>query len=98
MHSHLLRQIIESCDRAILAKNFDSQIEHYSEDAAKLVKLGIITKGKDNIRKVFIVTSDYLQEQLIVKQGEMQIIEDGRNVPVIMEALLRFPLWIGSNG
>jgi len=91
MHSHPLRQIIESCDRAISAKDFDSLMEHYSEDAALVVKPGMIANGKDNIRKAFIAISDYFQDQLIVKQGEMQIIEGGGNALVIMETLLRFP-------
>ena len=35
--------------------------------------------------------SDYFQDQLIVEQGEMQVIEGGDNALVIMETVLRFP-------
>lgn len=91
MHSHPLRQIIESCDRAISAKDFDSLMEHYSEDAALVVKPGMIVKGKVNIRKAFVAISDYFQGQLIVEQGDMQVIEGGGNALVIMETVLRFP-------
>lgn len=91
MHSHPLRQIIESCDKAISERNFDSLMDHYSEDAALVVKPGMVVKGKENIRKAFIAISDYFQDQLIVKQGEMQVIEGGGNALVIMETLLRFP-------
>lgn len=91
MRSHPLRQIIESCDRAISAKDFDSLKEHYSEDAPLVVKPGMIVKGKDNIRKVFIVISDYFQDQLIVEQRDTQVIEGGGNALVIMETVLRFP-------
>ena len=91
MHSHPLRQIIESCDRAISAKDFDSLMEHYSEDAALVVKPGMIVKGKVNIRKAFAAISDYFQGQLIVEQGDMQVIEGGGNALVIMETVLRFP-------
>ena len=91
MHPHPLRQIIESCDRAISAKDFDSLMENYSEDAALVVKPGMIVKGKDNIRKAFIAISDYFQDQLIVEQGDMQVIEGGGNALVIMETVLRFP-------
>ncbi|SUW63183.1 Uncharacterised protein [Buttiauxella agrestis] len=96
MHTHPLRQIIESCDRAISAKDFDSLMENYSEDAALVVKPGMIVKGKDNIRKAFIAISDYFQDQLIVEQGDMQVIEGGGNALVIMETVLRFP--DGNNG
>lgn len=91
MNSHPIRQIIESCDRAISAKNFDSLMEYYAEDAALVVKPGMIAKGKDNIRKAFIAISDYFQGQLVVEQGEMQVIEGGGNALVIMETRLRFP-------
>ncbi|MCW2487821.1 nuclear transport factor 2 family protein [Candidatus Symbiopectobacterium sp. NZEC127] len=91
MHSHPLRHIIESCDVAISKRDFDSLMDHYSEDAALVVKPGMIVKGKENIRKAFIAISDYFQDQLVVKQGEMQVIEGGGNALVIMETLLRFP-------
>lgn len=91
MHSHPLRQIIESCDRSISAKDFDSLMENYAEDAALVVKPGLIVTGKENIRKAFIAISDYFQDQLIVEQGEMQVIEGGGNALVIMETVLRFP-------
>lgn len=91
MHSHPLRQIIESCDRAITAKDYDALMENYSEDAALVVKPGTIVKGKDNIRKAFIAISDYFQGQLRVEQGGMQVIEGGGNALVIMETVLRFP-------
>ncbi len=91
MSSHPIRQIIESCDKAITAKDFDALMEHYAEDAALVVKPGMIAKGKDNIRKAFIAISDYFQDQLVVEQGEMQVIEGAGNALVIMETVLRFP-------
>lgn len=91
MNSHPIRQIIESCDRAISEKNFDALMEYYAQDAALVVKPGMTVKGKENIRKAFIAISDYFQGQLVVEQGEMQVIEGGENALVIMETLLRFP-------
>ena len=91
MTPHPLRQISESCDRAITTKNYDALMEHYAEDAALVVKPGMTVKGKENIRNAFIAISDYFQDQLIVEQGEMQVIERGGNALVIMETVLRFP-------
>ncbi|MEG5548633.1 SgcJ/EcaC family oxidoreductase [Enterobacter wuhouensis] len=91
MHAHPLRQIIESCDRAISAKDFDALMDYYAEDAALVVKPGMVVKGKENIRKAFIAISDYFQDQLLVEQGEMQVIEGSDNALVIMETRLRFP-------
>lgn len=91
MTPHPLRQIIESCDHAITTKNYDALMEYYAEDAALVVKPGMTVKGKENIRSAFIAISDYFQDQLIVEQGEMQVIEGGGNALVIMETVLRFP-------
>lgn len=91
MHAHPLRQIVEACDRAITAKDYDALMENYSEDAALVVRPGMIVKGKDNIRNAFIAISDYFQDRLVVEQGEMQVVEGGGNALVIMETVLRFP-------
>lgn len=91
MHSHPIRQIIESCDRAISARDFDSLMEHYAPDAALVVKPGMIAKGKEDIRRAFIAISEYFQGRLIVEQGEMQVVEGGGNALVIMETQLRYP-------
>lgn len=91
MYEHPLRNIIKACDRAILAKDFDSLMEHYADDAALVVKPGMIVKGKDNIRSAFISISDYFQDQLVVKQGDIQIIEGGGDALVIMEPQLFYP-------
>ena len=91
MPSHPIRHIIESCDRAISAKDYDALMDHYAEDAALVIKPGMIATGKETIRNAFMAISDYFQGQLVVEQGEMQIIEGGGNALVIMETLLRFP-------
>jgi uncharacterized protein (TIGR02246 family) len=91
MQQHPLRQIIEACDRAISAKDFDALMDYYAEDAALVVKPGMIVKGKESIRKAFMAISDYFQDQLHVEQGVMQVIEGADNALVIMETVLHFP-------
>ena len=91
MNEHPLCQIIKSCDRAISAKDFDSLMEYYAEDAALVVKPGMIVKGKNNIRNAFVSIADYFQDQLIVKQGDIQVIEGGGDALVIMETRLDIP-------
>nr|WP_159464809.1 SgcJ/EcaC family oxidoreductase [Scandinavium goeteborgense] len=91
MTSHPLRQIIEACDKAISAKDYDALMAYYAEDAALVVKPGMTVQGKDNIRKAFMAISDYFQGQLVVEQGEFQVIEGAGNALVIMETRLRFP-------
>ncbi|MCS2162232.1 SgcJ/EcaC family oxidoreductase [Scandinavium sp. H11S7] len=91
MTSHPLRQVIEACDKAISAKDYDALMVHYAEDAALVVKPGMTVQGKEAIRKAFIAIADYFQGQLVVEQGEMQVIEGAGNALVIMETRLRFP-------
>lgn len=91
MSTHPLRQIIEACDKAITAKDYDTLLTYYAEDAALVIKPGMIARGKENIRKAFIAIADYFQETLVVEQGEMQVIEGAGNALVIMETLLRYP-------
>ena len=79
MSTHALRQIIEACDKAITARDFDLLMTYYAEDAALVVKPGLIATGKENIRKAFVAISDYFQGQLVVEQGEMQVIEGAGN-------------------
>lgn len=91
MTSHPLRQIIEACDKAISAKDYDALMAYYAEDAALVVKPGMTVQGKEAIRKAFIAIADYFQDQLVVEQGDMQVIEGAGNALVIMETKLRFP-------
>ncbi|WP_145534460.1 YybH family protein [Yersinia alsatica] len=91
MNSHPIRQVIEACDRAITARDFDALMKHYAVDAALVIKPGMIARGAEDIRRAFIAISDYFQNQLVVEQGEMQVIEGADDALVIMETVLRFP-------
>ena len=91
MSTHPIRQVIEACDKAITARDFDLLMTYYAEDAALVVKPGMVATGKDNIRKAFVAISDYFQGQLVVEQGEMQVIEGAGDAMVIMETVLHYP-------
>ena len=86
-----LKAVIEACDRAISQEDYDTLMAYYAEDAALVVKPGMVVRGKENIRKAFIAISDYFQGQLVVEQGEMQVIEGAGNALVIMETVLHYP-------
>ncbi|MCS6037177.1 DUF4440 domain-containing protein [Klebsiella pneumoniae subsp. pneumoniae] len=64
-------------------------MSYYAEDAALVVKPGMVVRGKENIRKAFIAIADYFQHRLVVTQGKCEVIEGGGNALVIME-----PGWI----
>lgn len=96
MKPHPIREIIEACDKAISERNFDALMSYYAEDAALVIKPGMVARGKDDIRKAFVAIADYFKNQLIVEQGNMQVIEGGGDALVIMETVLRYPDEQGS--
>ncbi|MFJ5436684.1 YybH family protein [Pectobacterium brasiliense] len=96
MKPHPIREIIEACDKAISERNFDALMNYYAEDAALVIKPGMVARGKDDIRKAFVAIADYFKNQLVVEQGNMQVIEGGGDALVIMETVLHYPDEQGS--
>ncbi|MBT9184638.1 SgcJ/EcaC family oxidoreductase [Pectobacterium punjabense] len=91
MKPYPIREIIEACDKAISERNFDALMNYYAEDAALVIKPGMVARGKSDIRKAFIAIADYFKNQLVVEQGNMQVIEGGGDALVIMETVLHYP-------
>ena len=91
MNAHPLRDIIEACDRAITAADYDTLMTFYADDAALVVQPGQVVHGKDRIRKAFIAIAAHFQHKLKVTQGEMQVIEGADTALVIMETHLEVP-------
>ncbi|UYA59023.1 YybH [Pectobacterium sp. F1-1] len=91
MKPHPICEIIEACDKAISERNFDALMNYYAEDAALVIKPGMVARGKEEIRKAFVAIADYFKNQLIVEQGNMQVIEGGGDALVIMETVLHYP-------
>ncbi|MEQ9903499.1 YybH family protein [Pectobacterium aroidearum] len=96
MKPHPIREIIEACDKAISERDFDALMRYYAEDAALVIKPGMVARGKDDIRKAFVAIADYFKNQLVVEQGNMQVIEGGGDALVIMETVLYYPDEQGS--
>ncbi len=88
MEHHQIKQAIEAADKAITNENFDSLMEFYADDAALVIKPGMVVKGKEHIRKAFIAIAEHFGHKLFVKQGEMQVIQGANTALVIMETIL----------
>lgn len=91
MSPHPLRTLIETCDAAISRRDFDALMTFYAEDAALVVKPGMVVRGIPAIRRAFTAISDYFDGQLEVTQGAMEVIEGADNALVIMETRLNYP-------
>lgn len=70
-----LKAVIEACDRAISQEDYDTLMSYYAEDAALVVKPGMVVRGKENIRKAFIAIADYFQHRLVVTQGKWRLLK-----------------------
>ncbi len=70
-----LKAVIEACDRAISQEDYDTLMAYYAEDAALVVKPGMVVRGKENIRKAFIAIADYFQHRLVVTQGKWRLLK-----------------------
>lgn len=81
-------EAIKSADEAITSEDFDALMDFYADDAALVVKPGLIAKGKENIRKAFVAIAEYFGHNLVVKQGEIQVIQGANTALVIMETIL----------
>lgn len=88
MPSHELKQVIESADNAINREDFDTLMEFYSEDATLVVRPGLNATGKQQIRNAFVAISEYFNHSLVVKQGDMVVIEGGNTALVLAQTLL----------
>ena len=85
MKHQLIKKAIEAADEAITREDFDALMAFYADDAALVIKPGLIAKGKEHIRKAFMAIAEHFGHNLVVKQGEMQIIQGANTALVIME-------------
>lgn len=88
MEHHPIKQAIEAADKAISDEDFDALMEFYADDAALVIKPGLIATGKEQIRKAFVAIAEYFNHSLTVKQGEMRVIQGGNTALVLMETIL----------
>lgn len=88
MQDHELKKVISDADEAINRRDFDALMAFYADDATLVVKPGMLAKGKAQIRNAFLAISEYFNHSLVVKQGDMSIIEAGDTALVISRTLL----------
>lgn len=95
MPTHPLKEVIEAADRAITAEDFDAVMEFYADDATLVVRPGLQATGKAQIRRAFEAIADHFNHSLVVKQGEMAVVEGADTALVVMESILEA---VGKDG
>ncbi len=83
-----LRAVIEAADLAITAEDFDALMSFYAEDATLVIMPGRHATGKPQIRQAFAAIADHFNHSIVVKQGEMQVIEGAGTALVLMQTIL----------
>ncbi|SCX80633.1 YybH family protein [Desulfoluna spongiiphila] len=82
---------IEKADKAIVAEDFSTLMQIYSENAVLVVEPGKNAVGKDAIRKAFETIAVYFKNGLKVHQQGFEILESGDTALVLANTVVSAP-------
>jgi uncharacterized protein (TIGR02246 family) len=82
---------IERADRAIVAEDFDTLLDIYTDDAVLVIKPGTNAVGKDAIKAAFEAIAVYFKNGLQVSQGGLEVLEAGDTALVLANTLVSAP-------
>lgn len=88
---HPVGAVIHQADLAIIAEDFDTLLQLYTDDAILVIKPGKNAVGKSEIRKVFEKIAKYFQHGLKVEQAGMQILETVSTALVLAKTIVSAP-------
>jgi uncharacterized protein (TIGR02246 family) len=88
---HPVEAIIRQADRAIVAEDFGTLLQFYTDDAVLVVQPGRKANGKNEIRTAFEAIAQYFRHGLKVEQAEMRILETGNTAIVLAKTLISAP-------
>jgi len=91
MDRHPIELQIEKADQAIVAEDFDTLLDIYTDDAVLVVESGRNARGKESIRKAFEAIAVYFNNGLQVKQNGMEILEAGNTALVLANTEISAP-------
>lgn len=91
MDRHPIEIQIEKADNAIVAEDFDTLLDIYTDDAVLVVEPGRNAKGKESIRKAFEAIAVYFKNGLKVQQNGMEILESGDTALVLANTEISAP-------
>ncbi|MBT0962820.1 YybH family protein [Denitromonas iodatirespirans] len=91
MDKHPVVAQIEKADAAIVAEDFDTLLDIYTDDAVLVVEPGRHAVGKDAIRKAFEAIAAYFKNGLQVSQEGMTVLASGRTALVLANTVISAP-------
>jgi len=91
MKQHAVELQIEKSDQAIVAEDFDTLMQIYTDDAILVVTPGTNAIRKPAIRKAFETIAVHFKNGLKVTQNGIEILESGDTVLVLANTVLSAP-------
>ncbi len=91
MDKHPIEIQIERADKAIVAEDFNTLLNIYTDDAVLVIEPGTNAIGKAAIRNAFERIAVYFKNGLQVRQNGMQILESGNTALVLANTLVSAP-------
>ena len=91
MKHQTLKQEIHVADQAINNKDFDALAKFYTNEAALVVRPGLLAYGRSDIKEAQKRISEYFNGSLEVSQEEMLIIEAGNTALVLARTFVNSP-------
>lgn len=91
MSRHLIELQIEKADKAIVAEDFDTLMDIYTEGAILVVMPGVNAVGKAKILEAFKKIAVYFNNGLQVKQNGLEILESGNTALVFANTIVSGP-------
>lgn len=91
MGRHPIEIQIEKADKAIVAEDFETLLDIYTDDAVLVIEPGRNAKGKESLRNAFEAIAVYFKNGLQVKQNGMEILESGNTALVLANTVISAP-------
>ncbi len=82
---------IEKADKAIVAEDFDTLLDIYTDDAILVVEPGRNAIGKVAIKRAFEAISVYFKNGLQVSQEGLAVLESGETALVMANTMISAP-------
>lgn len=82
---------IEKADKAIVAEDFDTLLNIYTDEAILVVEPGRNAIGKNAIRKAFEAIAVYFKNGLQVRQEGLKVLESGDTALVLANTVISAP-------
>jgi uncharacterized protein (TIGR02246 family) len=82
---------IKKADKAIIAEDFDTLLDIYTDDAVLVIEPGRNAVGKNDIKKAFEAIAVYFKNGLNIKQDGLEVLESGNTALVLANTVISAP-------